>query len=182
MGLALRILASTVVVLSVSWVGGSSPHPRAPSSGGIPSNLPPSARGEFVGWTVEGPGHPCTGGLYVLVERFTGNASGGVAPYIFDWDFADGRSPSTLQNPSHVFSGNQGPRSPTKVDLTVTDSANRSALGAVEGYPAVTSCPSMPGPFVGGFSLFVLASILVVVVATTVLVAPARRGRLRGRT
>ena len=46
-------------------------------------------------------GGPYTGmaGTAIL---FSGNASGGVPPYLFEWDFGDGNT-STEQNPQHVY-------------------------------------------------------------------------------
>jgi len=60
---------------------------------------------------------PYTGTTCSCVQ-FTGSASGGHPPYTYDWDFGDGSSHSSQQNPCHLY-GNDGSYTAT---LTVTDS------------------------------------------------------------
>ena len=58
---------------------------------------------------------------------FTGSASGGATPYTWDWDFGDGTSHSSLQNPTHQFNtiGN------FIVNLTVTDNVGNNVTDTV---------------------------------------------------
>jgi len=53
---------------------------------------------------------------------FTNQSSGGVQPYTFQWNFGDGSTTSTLQNPTHTYSS-PGTYS---VTLTVKDSVGTS--------------------------------------------------------
>ncbi|WP_369394635.1 PKD domain-containing protein [Streptomyces sp. CG1] len=62
---------------------------------------------------------PTTGNAPLAVN-FTGSASGGTAPYSYNWDFGDGSAAGTTQNPSHTYSA-AGSYTAT---LTVTDSAS----------------------------------------------------------
>ncbi len=64
-----------------------------------------------------------TFGLYPLPVNFTGTASGGTAPYSYQWDFGDGTSGSTQQNPLHTFAT---PGYFT-VTFTVADSGGQTA-------------------------------------------------------
>jgi uncharacterized repeat protein (TIGR01451 family) len=58
---------------------------------------------------------------------FAGSATGGVPPYQWDWDFDDGTSHSTKQNPVHQFN-TQGQYT---VTLTVTDDNNNTDTDTV---------------------------------------------------
>jgi PKD repeat protein len=51
---------------------------------------------------------------------FTGSATGGRAPYAYNWNFGDGSATSTLQNPGHTYSS-AGTYTAT---LTVTDGSS----------------------------------------------------------
>jgi len=42
-------------------------------------------------------------GTAPLTVSFTALVSGGVAPYLFDWDYGDGTSHGQVQNPNHTF-------------------------------------------------------------------------------
>lgn len=61
-----------------------------------------------------------------LSVNFTGSATGGVAPYVFSWNFGDG-STSSQQNPSHTYGGGGS----YAVNLTVTDSAAHIATSSL---------------------------------------------------
>jgi PKD repeat protein len=61
-----------------------------------------------------------------LTVNFTGNATGGVLPCSYSWDFGDGTS-SSEQNPIHIYSG-AGDYTAT---LTVTDSENTQDLDSL---------------------------------------------------
>jgi len=58
---------------------------------------------------------------------FTGNASGGIGPYSYAWDFGDGTAGSTLQNPSHSYLA----VGTYTAKLTVTDSLGSSGTASV---------------------------------------------------
>ena len=58
---------------------------------------------------------------------FTGSATGGIPPYQWDWDFDDGTSHSTQQNPTHQFN-NKGQYT---VTLTVTDDNDKNDTDTV---------------------------------------------------
>jgi PKD repeat protein len=64
-----------------------------------------------------------TSGTAPLAVQFTGSASGGTAPYTYDWNFGDGSAHSSAQSPSHSYSsaGN------FPVTLTVHDAASGTA-------------------------------------------------------
>ena len=64
---------------------------------------------------------PYTGTPNVLIN-FTGSASGGTAPYSYNWSFGDGGT-SNLTNPAHSYSNNGY----YNVNLTATDSAGRTS-------------------------------------------------------
>jgi PKD repeat protein len=78
-----------------------------------------------------------TGGQAPLPVHFTGAAAGGISPYTYSWNFADGSSPSTTQNPTHIY--NTG--GTFAVVLTVTDSVATVATGTVT--IAVTPPPNL---------------------------------------
>lgn len=67
-----------------------------------------------------------TSGSAPLGVSFTGSASGGASPYAYSWNFGNGTTGSTLQNPSHTYSV-AGSYAAT---LTVTDSASHTATAA----------------------------------------------------
>jgi PKD repeat protein len=64
---------------------------------------------------------PYTGTPGVLIN-FTGSASGGTAPYSYNWNFGDGRT-SNLANPVHTYS-NKGSYTAT---LTVKDNLRKTS-------------------------------------------------------
>ncbi len=78
--------------------------------------------------TVSGVGNPLTAtasatptsGQVPLGVAFTATGTGGTPPYRYSWNFGDGSTVSTLQNPSHTYA-NAGTYAAT---LTVTDSSS----------------------------------------------------------
>ena len=66
-------------------------------------------------------GSPASG-IVPLVVSFTGNASGGTAPYSYSWNFGDGAS-STAKNPTHTYTE----AGTYTITLTVTDSTASQA-------------------------------------------------------
>ena len=76
-------------------------------------------------WTVSdliaNAGGPYTGTPGILIN-FTGSASGGIAPYLYHWNFGDGQT-SSLANPSHAYAS----KGSYIANLTVTDSAGRTS-------------------------------------------------------
>ena len=64
-------------------------------------------------------GTPTTGNAPLGVS-FTGTATGGTAPYTYSWNFGDGSTTSSAQNPSHTYTA-AGTYTAT---LTVTDSSS----------------------------------------------------------
>jgi PKD repeat protein len=87
-----------------------------------------------------------TSGDYPLTVNFTGNATGGVSPYNYNWDFGDGGS-SNQQNPSHTYNsaGNY------TATLMVTDSASNQDSDSLTitvttppPPPLVASCIASP--------------------------------------
>jgi PKD repeat protein len=63
-----------------------------------------------------------TSGSAPLTVSFTGTVSGGTAPYTYDWNYGDGTTHGTTQNPTHAY-GSAGTFSAV---LTVTDNASPS--------------------------------------------------------
>jgi PKD repeat protein len=76
-------------------------------------------------WTVSdlivNAGGPYAGTPGALIN-FTGSASGGTAPYSYNWNFGDGVT-SSLSNPAHAYS-NKGSYT---ANLIVTDSVGRNS-------------------------------------------------------
>lgn len=72
--------------------------------------------------TASATASPATGAAPLAVS-FTGSASGGAAPYSWDWDFGDGAAHKTSQNATHTYTAS-GVFHPV---LTVRDSASHSA-------------------------------------------------------
>jgi len=75
--------------------------------------------------TATASGSP-TSGNAPLAVAFTGSATGGVSPYSYSWNFGDGSTASTVQNPSHTYTttGNY-----TAI-LTVSDSASHTGAAS----------------------------------------------------
>jgi PKD repeat protein len=67
------------------------------------------------------PGGPYTGTPGVVIN-FTGSASGGIAPYLYNWNFGDGVT-SSFANPAHAYSTTGS----YTANLTVTDSVGRTS-------------------------------------------------------
>jgi PKD repeat protein len=75
--------------------------------------------------TASASASPMTG-MAPLNVGFTGNVSGGISPYTYDWTFGDGGS-STQKNPSHTYS-TPGEYTAT---FTVTDGSNQKRSASV---------------------------------------------------
>jgi PKD repeat protein len=96
-----------------------------------------------------------------LAVSFTGTVQGGVPPYSYSWDFGDGSSISTVQNPSHTYADS----GTYTVTLTILDSrSNRatSTLTIVVGSgPVASALPPWVSPSLAltstGFGAVVLA-------------------------
>ncbi|HLY77309.1 MAG TPA: PKD domain-containing protein [Thermoplasmata archaeon] len=134
------------------------------------------ATAAFANWTVTGD--PCGQGSGVLLTaHFLGNASGGVPPYQFSWTFGDGSPPSTVQDPSHVFTRGYE----WNVTLNVTDAGRTEVSASVLVLPPIFSCPAELGRSAsfGGWILVGLVALIVAgaAVATRVL---RRRARQKG--
>jgi len=95
-----------------------------PSPGDDPSALSASCSGSP------------SSGVVPLDVSFTGNATGGTAPYSYSWNFGDGAS-STAQNPSHAYT-QAGTYTAT---LTVTDSKTSKATASTEVYASASAPP-----------------------------------------
>ena len=85
-------------------------------------------------------------GAAPLAVQFTGEGQGGQSPYAYDWDFKDGSTHSTEQNPSHTYTVS----GIYEWLLTVRDASSKSttAVGTVEvGAPlaAVISAAPLSG-------------------------------------
>ncbi len=76
-----------------------------------------------------------TSGPAPLTVAFTGGASGGQAPYTFDWSFGDGSPVVRQQNPTHTYSA----AGSYPVTLTVTDV---QAAVAQDSHLTITVTPS----------------------------------------
>jgi PKD repeat protein len=63
--------------------------------------------------------NPTTGNAPLSVA-FTGSATGGTAPYSYNWNFGDGSAVSTAQNPTHAYNS----ACSCIATLTVTDSSS----------------------------------------------------------
>ncbi len=68
-----------------------------------------------------------TSGYVPLAVSFTGSESGGTAPYSYSWNFGDGSSSSTDQNPSHTYS-EEGDYT---VIFTVTDDSGQQDTDSI---------------------------------------------------
>lgn len=98
---------------------------------------------------VQASGQPLHGNAPLTVA-FTATVSGGAPPLIYSWDFGDGSSPSTEQNPSHTYQG-EGVFS---VVLVVLDAAGRSGsdahlvvhVGSEPGAPVITGIQKATNP------------------------------------
>ena len=81
-----------------------------------------------------------TSGPAPLAVNFSGNASGGKAPYSFSWDLGDGKT-SVLQNPAHTYERADF----YTATLTVTDGENKRATAtqAITAKNSATYVPSV---------------------------------------
>ena len=75
-------------------------------------------------------------GLAPLTVNFTGNYSGGVQPYTFNWDFGDCTPPNTSQSPSHTYAAGNW-----NAIFTVTD-GNNSKADAIVPITATSPAPT----------------------------------------
>jgi PKD repeat protein len=80
---------------------------------------------------------------------FTGSASGGAGPYTYAWDFGDGPTGSTTQNPTHTYSA----AGTYTVTLTVTDATGTSSTASftetVDAAPSASTADSPTSSDVG---------------------------------
>ena len=83
---------------------------------------------------------------------FTADATGGIPPYTWSWDFGDGIGTSTNQNDVYAYP-NPGTYYP---EVTVTDSWGNNATcnGTVEvrAHPTIISCNATPNPTKIGYN------------------------------
>ena len=116
----------------------------------------------------------------MFTAHFRGNASGGVPPYQFSWNFGDGSPPSTEESPSHVFVRGSG----WNVTLNVTDAAmDHASASLYVAFPAF-SCPAelvSPPAYQTPFAV-VLAAIVVIAAVTSILLRRRRARRNGGRS
>jgi hypothetical protein len=77
-------------------------------------------------------------GLAPLDVNFTGNYSGGVGPYTFNWDFGDCSTPSTSQNAFHTYAAGTW-----NAIFTVTDGNNSKA----DAFVPITATSPAPTHF-----------------------------------
>lgn len=82
-----------------------------------------------------------------LAVAFTGTATGGIAPYTWDWNFGDGSAHKTVQNPNHIYAA--GTFHPV---LTVKDALANAAqdthltITVVVPYTASANATPVQGP------------------------------------
>ncbi len=79
-----------------------------------------------------------TSGTAPLAVTFTGSASGGTGPYTYYWNFGDGTTGSTTQNPAHTYAA----AGTYTAKLTVNDSASHTIT--VSATPITVSAASSP--------------------------------------
>jgi PKD repeat protein len=92
----------------------ASPTPHTGSSSGVTITVGPALN-------VSASAAPTSGSAPMPVS-FTGSPSGGTAPYTYDWNYGDGTTHGTTQNPSHTYAS----AGTFSAVLTVTDSASPS--------------------------------------------------------
>lgn len=163
------------VTATTPATGRPAAHPQLNESGSpLVANL------TFEEWTWSGD--PCQGSGSDYTAHFLGNASGGTPPYTFLWVFGDGDSPSTLQDPTHVYSSSPSPLS-WVVTLTVTDNSEANSSTSIHLFPPAFSCPTefAPGPFGVALWIYYLLGGLGVSAAAFAVVAFMPGGR-KGRT
>ena len=129
------------------------------SSAGVAQGSSLTLHASLANWTWVGSGNPCAGGTGELVANFVANASGGVAPYRYLWNFGDGSPPSDQQSPSHDYSFNVAQYNITVI-LTDNMGATASAIFTV-GEPAF-SCPAVlvPSSHAGSSALLIVAIVV----------------------
>ena len=114
---------------------GNPPDIGAFNGSGGPANLTASASGTP------------TSGQSPLAVNFSGSASGGAAPYTYQWTFGDGGS-STSQNPSHIYTSS-GRYTAT---LTAVD-GNRTSATATVSVTADATIDSVLTAYIGSSSV-----------------------------
>ena len=100
--------------------------------------------------TCTATGSPVSGNVPLTVN-FSGSASGGASPYTYDWNFGDGSSHSSAQNPSHPYSA---PGTYTAT-LTVHDSATQTCTKSVTITATGVTCNASANPLTGPAPLLV---------------------------
>jgi heme/copper-type cytochrome/quinol oxidase subunit 2 len=172
MGRSWIVIVVVLVVLSFSPGSGLgravTPTAEAPASALV-------ANATFVNWTWTGS--PCTpGSVAVFTAHFHGNASGGISPYQYNWNFGDGSPESALQNPSHVFSHGFE----WNVTLNVTDAVESRASAILTVGIPIFNCPAeLVSPYPTA-AILVGLIIALVAGATAVAVVSGRTNRRRG--
>lgn len=162
-GWLLGPVVAALLIVPTPLVHGERPAGSLPPTGG--TTLEANASAQMVSSSYSCGQGTSTFALYA-------NATGGTPPYQFLWQFGDGSSNSTQQNPRHDYHNVFG----FLANLTVTDASNAVAHASVSegwGTPLVCSNPSSTG-YLG----YLVYGVLVVgVVAGIVLVARGRRRR-----
>ena len=104
-------------------------------------------------------GSTATSGFSPLTVTFVGQAEGGVPPYGFTWNFGDGTTASTVQNPTHQFNAT----GTFTVELNVVDAQGNRSTSSLT---VTVGGPSAPGSLSSDWLIaFVLAAGIAGVVA-----------------
>ena len=82
-----------------------------------------------------------TSGVAPLTVNFSGAASGGTAPYTYEWQFGDGQS-STQQNPSHTYAAGSFTAVLTVTDANGCQDSDSLDINVSEPTPTPTATPT----------------------------------------
>jgi PKD repeat protein len=82
-----------------------------------------------------------TSGVAPLTVNFSGAASGGTAPYTYEWQFGDGQS-STQQNPSHTYAAGSFTAVLTVTDANGCQDTDSLDITVSEPTPTPTATPT----------------------------------------